>query len=102
MPLTTYLVVAQPETHSTPLLAIALPQGEMIPSLRTLDPSTGGALGRLIASGDFSGKKDQVAVLYPSGIDYVLVNGQLVVDQGQHTGAKPGKVLWGPAWQGGN
>lgn len=29
----------------------------------------------------------------PSGVDYVLVNGQIVIDQGHHTGAKPGKVL---------
>ena len=28
---------------------------------------------------------------YPTGIDYVLVNGQLVIDQGRHTGAKPGQ-----------
>jgi N-acyl-D-aspartate/D-glutamate deacylase len=35
-------------------------------------------------------------MLYPEGIDYVLVNGQLVVDRGKHTGAKPGKVLFGP------
>lgn len=34
--------------------------------------------------------------LYPTGIDYVLVNGQVVVDQGKHTGAKPGMVLYGP------
>ena len=32
---------------------------------------------------------------YPAGIDYVLVNGQLVIDQGRHTGAKPGSVLRG-------
>jgi N-acyl-D-amino-acid deacylase len=32
---------------------------------------------------------------YPVGIDYVLVNGQVVVDQGRHTGAKPGEVLYG-------
>ena len=32
---------------------------------------------------------------YPTGIDYVLVNGQLVIDRGQHTGAKPGMVLRG-------
>jgi len=32
---------------------------------------------------------------YPLGIDYVLVNGQLVIDQGRHTGAKPGSVLRG-------
>jgi len=29
----------------------------------------------------------------PEGIEYVLVNGQLVVEKGRHTGAKPGKVL---------
>jgi N-acyl-D-aspartate/D-glutamate deacylase len=30
---------------------------------------------------------------YPQGIPYVLVNGALVVDRGEHTGALPGKVL---------
>ncbi len=30
---------------------------------------------------------------YPEGIDYVLVNGVLVVEQGEHSGALPGKVL---------
>jgi N-acyl-D-aspartate/D-glutamate deacylase len=29
----------------------------------------------------------------PKGVEYVLVNGQLVIDKGHHTGAKPGKVL---------
>ncbi len=36
--------------------------------------------------------------LSPDGIDYVLVNGQLVIDHGRHTGARPGKVLRGPGW----
>lgn len=36
---------------------------------------------------------------YPTGIDYVLVNGQLVIDQGRHTGAKPGQVLRGAGYQ---
>jgi hypothetical protein len=27
------------------------------------------------------------------GIDYVLVNGKVVVDQGQHTGALAGRAL---------
>jgi len=36
---------------------------------------------------------------YPTGIDYVLVNGQLVVDQGRHTGAKPGSVLRGAGYE---
>lgn len=30
---------------------------------------------------------------YPEGIEYVLVNGQVVLDQGTHTGARPGKAL---------
>jgi N-acyl-D-amino-acid deacylase len=33
---------------------------------------------------------------YPKGIDYVLVNGQVVVDNGEHTGAFPGKILRRP------
>jgi N-acyl-D-amino-acid deacylase len=33
---------------------------------------------------------------YPVGIDYVLVNGTIVVDQGKHTEELPGKVLYGP------
>jgi N-acyl-D-amino-acid deacylase len=35
---------------------------------------------------------------YPTGVDYVLVNGQLVVDQGRHTGAKSGAVLRGAGY----
>jgi len=37
--------------------------------------------------------------VYPSGIDYVLVNGQVVIDHGKHTGAKPGMVIYGPGRQ---
>ncbi|MGE3275622.1 MAG: amidohydrolase family protein [Vicinamibacterales bacterium] len=33
---------------------------------------------------------------YAKGVPYVLVNGVLVIDQGEHTGARPGKVLRGP------
>lgn len=32
----------------------------------------------------------------PTGIDWVLVNGVVVIDHGRHTGAKPGRVLRGP------
>ncbi len=35
-------------------------------------------------------------LLYPVGIEYVLVNGGVVIDRGKHTGIKPGKVLYGP------
>ena len=30
---------------------------------------------------------------YPQGIDTVIVNGQVVLDEGTHTGATPGQVL---------
>jgi len=30
---------------------------------------------------------------YPQGIDYVLVNGEVVISQGEHTGVLPGHVL---------
>lgn len=32
----------------------------------------------------------------PAGISQVLVNGQVVVEQGKHTGARPGKIIYGP------
>lgn len=38
---------------------------------------------------------------YPVGIPYVLVNGTLVIDGGEHTGARPGKVLKGRGYQAG-
>jgi N-acyl-D-amino-acid deacylase len=30
---------------------------------------------------------------YAEGVRYVLVNGVLVIDGGEHTGARPGRVL---------
>jgi N-acyl-D-amino-acid deacylase len=33
---------------------------------------------------------------YPEGIDYVLVNGRVVIDHDRHTGVLPGKFLLGP------
>lgn len=32
----------------------------------------------------------------PTGIDVVLVNGQVVMENGKHTGARPGQILYGP------
>ena len=34
-----------------------------------------------------------------TGIAHVFVNGTQVVNQGQHTGAKPGRVVRGPGWK---
>ena len=33
---------------------------------------------------------------YAVGVKYVLVNGVVVVSEGAHTGARPGRVLYGP------
>ena len=30
---------------------------------------------------------------YASGVEYVIVNGQVVLDQARHTGARPGIIL---------
>ncbi|MEZ4899911.1 MAG: amidohydrolase family protein, partial [Saprospiraceae bacterium] len=36
---------------------------------------------------------------YSTGFSYVLVNGQVVVRQGKHTGNRPGHILTGPGFQ---
>lgn len=36
---------------------------------------------------------------YAVGMHHVLVNGEVVVEDGQHTGARPGKVLPGPGYR---
>jgi N-acyl-D-aspartate/D-glutamate deacylase len=33
---------------------------------------------------------------YPTGIDHVVVNGRLVIKDGEHTGSLPGRVLRQP------
>ena len=40
---------------------------------------------------DVSTMEDPLA--YPEGVEYVLVNGEIVVDGGEHTGARPGRSL---------
>ncbi len=35
-------------------------------------------------------------MLHPTGIEYVLVNGVVTIESGKHTGARAGKVLYGP------
>ena len=49
---------------------------------------------------DFDAIRDRATydepTLFPQGIEYVLVNGTVVIDGGEHTGARPGHVLYGP------
>jgi N-acyl-D-amino-acid deacylase len=33
---------------------------------------------------------------YATGVKHVFVNGVQVIKNGEHTGAKPGRPLWGP------
>jgi N-acyl-D-amino-acid deacylase len=35
---------------------------------------------------------------YATGIEYVIVNGKLVLDAGKHTGARPGAILYGAGY----
>jgi len=67
IPFTSRVVRAEPAGHATPLLAIAVPQGPRPESLAALDAQVGGALTRLFASGDFSGRKDETALIHPDG-----------------------------------
>jgi leucyl aminopeptidase len=67
MPFETAVVRAAPAGYATPLLAIPVARGGLPGSLGALDKATGGALGRLFAAGDFTGKRDETAVLYPTG-----------------------------------
>jgi leucyl aminopeptidase len=63
----TAIAQAPPAGYDTPLLAVAVPRGSLPPSLGELDTAIGGALNRLIAAGDFSGKRDETGMVYPSG-----------------------------------
>jgi len=38
---------------------------------------------------------------YSTGMVHVFVNGTQVLENGEHTGAKPGRVVRGPGWNGG-
>jgi len=67
MPFETAVAPAQPAGYETPLLMLALPRGTLPRTLSALDNNIGGAITRLLAAGDFTGKKDDVALLYPSG-----------------------------------
>src|SRR5205807_8339360 len=62
------LVSAPLPQVDTPLLAVALAQGAALPaSLAELDRAADGGLARAVSSGDFTGKRDESLLLYPSG-----------------------------------
>ena len=61
------VIAAAPEAHQTPFLTVLVPEGAQPASLAALDAASGGALTRCYAAGDFKGKKDETALLYPEG-----------------------------------
>ena len=67
MPFESSVIPAAPAGYETPLLALGLPRGPLPPSLAGLDKQAGGAIGRVLLSGDFTGKRDETALLYPPG-----------------------------------
>jgi leucyl aminopeptidase len=67
MPFETVVVRAAPAGYQTPMLAIAVARGTLPPSLAEVDRGAGGALQRLSSAGDFGGKRDETALIYPSG-----------------------------------
>ena len=86
-----------------------LPLPEAVRKMTSLNADKIGIKGRgRIAAGMFADVTifDQERVIdratfekphqFPTGIPYVIVNGVVVIDNGQHTGALPGRVLSGP------
>ena len=92
------------ESYRGPLLIALVPQGPLPHSLQTLDQQAGGALSRVFDSGDFSGKKDETAVVYPAGeLRRILLVGlgkqsdRAILRRGAAIGAKRARALGAPA-----
>ncbi|NNG16739.1 MAG: leucyl aminopeptidase [Gemmatimonadales bacterium] len=76
MALETSILAISPHKHTTPLLALLVPQGAFPSSLGRLDEAVGGALHRFFATGDFTGKRGEAAMVYVEGpADRVLLVG---------------------------
>jgi leucyl aminopeptidase len=64
-------VVVATTTAAGPLLAVFLPENGSIAqaALEAIDDRVGGVIGAIVERGDFRGRDDDVAVLYPRGAD---------------------------------
>jgi len=56
--------------------------------------------GRLRSAEDPGPRDLRAAHQYATGMVHVWVNGVQVIKNGEHTGAKPGRVVRGPGWKG--
>jgi leucyl aminopeptidase len=65
MPLVVTHRIADAAAVSGPLVILPLAKGALPESLAALDRACGGAITRCVASGDFTGSKDETALLYP-------------------------------------
>ena len=100
----TQVVPATPESHQTVLLILVVPQGAKPESLTALDGKVEGAITRCYGVGDFSGKKDQTALLYPAAaLSRVLLVGigkpddrRTAIRRAAATGAKRARTLGVP------
>jgi N-acyl-D-aspartate/D-glutamate deacylase len=54
---------------------------------------------RVSDTAPYPGPANRKPHMYPEGIPYVIVNGVVVIDRGEHTGSLPGKVLRGPGYK---
>jgi leucyl aminopeptidase len=76
MALDTSTVNAGPAGFDTPALVLVVPSGTLPASLVELDGAAAGALTRLFSAGDFAGKRDETALVYPPGpADRILLIG---------------------------
>ena len=89
MPLETTVVRAAPAGHQTPLLAIAVARGALPASLAELDGRRAARLQRLAGAGDFTGKRDETALVYPPGpAGRILLVGMGKVDELNRTAVR--------------
>ena len=81
-------------TAITSLGAVAGPAvGSLLVSLGGLEFVGLGAGGMALLVAVFAWIYLREPRRFPTGIDYVLVNGTVVVDRGEHTGALPGRAI---------
>jgi leucyl aminopeptidase len=72
-----------PSTLATPLLIVPVAKGGALPPLDALDRGLGGVIARCRTSGDFTGAKDEVSILYPAAgsVERVMLVGVGEVDK---------------------
>ncbi len=103
MPFFTSLASTSLESYRGPLLIAVVSQGAMPSTLAAFDQQLGGALTRIYGSGDFGGKKDETALVYPAGAPsrILLVGvgkdpGTAALRRGAAVGAKRARLLGAP------